>query len=72
MIEFGHDTSHDTIKIAGFVDPRSFLTEAPGEFFMNTRPRGLPGPFGDRYRDLQARGFPQTNFPSRSANFSIS
>ena len=39
---------------------------------MNTRSRGLSGPFGDRFCDPQARGFPQTNFPSRSSNFSIS
>ena len=43
MIEFGHDTLHDTIEIAGFVDPRSFLTEAAGEFSKTHAPGASPG-----------------------------
>ena len=55
-------TTRRTTKIeASPVDMRAFLTEAPVKFSIMHASGGLPGPFGDRFRDLRAKGFRMSN-----------
>ena len=59
-------------EIAGFANLRAFLTEAPGEISKIMVFSGLPGPFGGRFHDLQAKGSPQTHFPRPIGQLPIS
>ena len=67
-VEFGHDTSDKTRSPPVVICRSKGVSDGVSWQVFG----GLPGPFGDRFRDLQAEGFQRATLFDSNKNLSVS